>query len=100
MTARYPAYRQKLTGMNRRFHTTRLQQDTSFNIRNHISVVHLPDGFNGKRALEDAMAAFIAREWDLNRPLWEAQVVYNYDDGTGAKSALIARAHHSESNLD
>jgi hypothetical protein len=97
MTTRYPAYRRRVTGLHRRFHTVRLQPDANFDIRNHVSSVRLPARANGKQALEDAMAAFVAKEWDLSRPLWEAQVIYGYEDGTGAKSALIARAHHSES---
>jgi hypothetical protein len=96
MTVRYPAYRRRITGLHRRFHTVRLQPDANFDIRNHISSTRLPAGVNGKQALEDAMAAFVAKEWDLGRPLWEAQAIYGYEDGTGAKSALIARAHHSQ----
>jgi hypothetical protein len=96
MTTRYPAYRQRLTGLNRRFHTVRMEEDTNFDIQNHVHGVSLPDGANGKAALEDAMADFIAQDWDLGRPLWEAKVIYNYRNETGAKSAMIARAHHSE----
>lgn len=96
MTARYPNYRRRVTGLHRRFHTVRLEQDPKFDIRNHVSSIRLPADNCGKNALEDAMAAFVAREWDLSRPLWEAQVIYGYNDGTGAQSALIARAHHSK----
>jgi hypothetical protein len=74
MSTRYPAYRQRITGLHRRFHTVRLQPDPAFDIRNHVTSVRLPADANGKQALEDAMAAFIAREWDLGQPLWEAQV--------------------------
>jgi hypothetical protein len=99
MTKRYPAYRQRVTGLHRRFHTVRMRTDPTFDIHNHISEEQLPAGVNGKAALEDAMALFIAKEWDLSRPLWEAKVLYGYEDGTGAKAALIARAHHSTSFL-
>jgi hypothetical protein len=96
MSTRYPAYHSVLHGLNRRFHTARLVASDTFDIRDHVTLVHLPPGKNGKRALEDATAALAAQPWDLSRPLWDAQVLHGYDDGTGAKSALAIRAHHSQ----
>ncbi|EPQ53700.1 hypothetical protein GLOTRDRAFT_139840 [Gloeophyllum trabeum ATCC 11539] len=98
MTERYPAYRQRVTGLNRRFHTARLKEDLNFDVRNNITVVEMPDGKNGKDELEDEMARFIARDWDLSKPLWEVIVFYNYRDETGAKCAVITRAHHALSD--
>jgi hypothetical protein len=96
MTQRYPRYRQKLVGVGRKLHSARLVDNPFFNVRDHVIVERLPDNANGKHALEDAMATFMAKTWDLEKPLWEAKVLYNYRDGTGAKCALIVRAHHSE----
>ncbi|TFK49306.1 hypothetical protein OE88DRAFT_1683145 [Heliocybe sulcata] len=98
MTERYPVYRQRVTGLNRRFHTARLKEDPNFDVRNSIRVVHMPDGANGKDELEDEMARFIAQDWDLSKPLWEVMVFYNYRDATGAKAAILTRAHHALSD--
>jgi hypothetical protein len=95
MIKRYPRYHQKLTGVGRRFHTARLVDDPTFDIHNHFSIERLPDGANGKRELEAFVSTFVAKTWDLNKPLWEGKVVYNYTDAEGAKSAVIVRAHHS-----
>jgi len=38
------------------------------------------------------MGKFIAKGWDLHRPLWEMLLIENYRDEDGAKSALITRA--------
>jgi hypothetical protein len=96
MGERYPAYRSVLVGRNRHLHTARLIPSEDFDIRQHVTSTRLASGATGKQALEEAMAALAARPWDLDRPLWDAQVIYGYEDETGAKSALITRAHHSE----
>ncbi|KDQ60054.1 hypothetical protein JAAARDRAFT_56054 [Jaapia argillacea MUCL 33604] len=98
MTDRYPIYRQKVTGLGRRFHTARLRDDPDFDVRKAVRVIHMKDGKNGKADLEDEMARFVAQEWDLSRPLWEVEMLYNYRDDTGAKCALITRAHHALSD--
>jgi hypothetical protein len=95
MTSRYTAYRQRLTGLDGYFHSARLVDNPDFNVRDHVFIERLPHGRNGKRELEELMAAFMSKPWDLKKPLWEAKVVYNYRDDTGARSALLTRAHHS-----
>jgi len=95
MISRYPRYRQKLTNMGRRLHTARLVEVENFNVRDYFTFERLPDGANGKRALEDIISEFSSREWDFGKPLWEAKLIHNYSDGEGAKSAVIVRAHHT-----
>jgi hypothetical protein len=99
MAERYPSYRSVLVGRNQLFKTARLVQDNDFDMRQHVTSARLSPGQNGKAALEEAIAALMARPWDLDRPLWDSQIIYGYEDGTGAKSALITRAHHSEHSL-
>ncbi|EIN09069.1 hypothetical protein PUNSTDRAFT_120513 [Punctularia strigosozonata HHB-11173 SS5] len=95
MARRFPSYRRRPSGLHRRFHTAVLRDYEGYDIRDHFSVETMPDGANGKRELEDHMAEFIARGWDLSKALWEVKVLRNYHDGTGAKSAMMSRAHHT-----
>lgn len=39
------------------------------------------------------MGRFIAKEWDIKRPLWEMLLVRNYHDEDGACCALLSRAY-------
>lgn len=66
MCARFPAYRQRPAGLHRRFHTAVLA-DYDFDINTHFSVETLKDGANGKHDLEERMAEFVARDWDLTK---------------------------------
>lgn len=98
MITRFPRYRQKLVDTGLTWHPAQLVDDENFDIKNHIFVDRLPDGKNGKRELEEEMATFIAKTWDLSRPLWEAKVLHNLDDGAGGKSAVLSRVHHTLSD--
>jgi hypothetical protein len=98
MISRFPRYRQKLVGINSSWHPARFVDDEDFDVKNHILVEKFPDGQNGKRELEEEMAAFITKTWDYNKPLWEVKILHNYDDGTGAKSAMLSRMHHTLSD--
>jgi hypothetical protein len=67
MSRRFPSYRRRPAGLHRRFHTAILRDYDEYNIRDHFTVETMPDGANGKRELEDHMAEFVAREWDLKK---------------------------------
>jgi len=95
MISRYPRYRQRLTNLDRRLHAARLVDVEDFNVRNCFTVEHLPDGANGKRALENVVGDFSSRGWDYEKPMWEAKLIRNYTDEQGAKCAVVVRAHHT-----
>ncbi|KIJ55141.1 hypothetical protein M422DRAFT_23789 [Sphaerobolus stellatus SS14] len=94
MAKDFPRYKQRLTSRGRRWHGARFEEDPQFKIENHVRATILPEPA-GKKELDDLVAKFIAKEWDLNRPLWEILLVENYHDEEGAKSAMITRAHHT-----
>ncbi|GBE87466.1 hypothetical protein SCP_1101420 [Sparassis crispa] len=91
---KFPRYRQRLTSLGRRLHGARFEDDPDFDMRNHVEVVTLSEPA-GKRELEDLMGEFLARGWDLKRPLWDMILVENYHDEDGAESAMIIRGHHT-----
>ncbi|KAH9925735.1 wax ester synthase-like acyl-CoA acyltransferase domain-containing protein [Fomitopsis serialis] len=90
----FPKYKQRVTSVLRRLHGARFEEDPDFDLKNHIHAVSLPEPA-GKRELNDVMGKVIAQKWDLKHPLWEAILVENYRDETGAQSALIMRGHHA-----
>ena len=45
------------------------------------------------------MGEFIARAWDLSKPLWEMIIVENYHDEDGAECALIVRGYVSQHTM-
>ncbi|KAH8079407.1 wax ester synthase-like acyl-CoA acyltransferase domain-containing protein [Cristinia sonorae] len=91
---KYPKYCQRVTSVGRKFHGVRFEDDPDFDINNHVSTVRLPEPA-GKRELDDLMGQFIARDWDLTKPLWEMVLVENYNDEEGAECAIISRGHHT-----
>jgi len=90
----FPRYKQRLTSRGRRWHGARFEADPDFKIENHVHATILPAPA-GKKELDDLVSKFIAKDWDLNKPLWEMLLVENYHDDDGAQSAFITRAHHT-----
>ncbi|OBZ65245.1 putative importin subunit beta-4 [Grifola frondosa] len=94
---KFPRYHQRLTSVGRMFRGPRFEDDPDFDIKNHICIVKLPEP-GGKQELEELVGKFIAKDWDLRRPLWESMLVDNYHDDDGAECVLITRGHHTLSD--
>jgi diacylglycerol O-acyltransferase / wax synthase len=63
--------------------------DENFDIDSHVLRVSLP-GKGGKSELETYVAGQISQSLDRGKPLWQFQLVENYQGG----AALVARFHH------
>ena len=63
--------------------------DPYFNLESHVLRVSLP-GKGGKDELQRYLASLVSQQLDSNKPLWQFQIIENYDGG----SAVIARIHH------
>jgi len=64
--------------------------DPHFDIARHIKRVRLPTP-GGKAELQRFVAELAARPLDPSHPLWEYQIVEDYEEG----AALVARVHHA-----
>ena len=64
--------------------------DPHFDIARHIKRVRLPRP-GGKAELERYVAELASRPLDPARPLWEFQIVEDYEQG----AAIVARIHHA-----
>lgn len=65
------------------------ETDARFDLDRHVVSTTLP-GRAGKKELQALVSRLIATPLDPERPMWQFQLVENYDGG----SALIARIHH------
>jgi WS/DGAT/MGAT family acyltransferase len=65
-------------------------EDPHFNIAHHIRRVRLP-GAGGKRELQRYVAELASRPFDHAHPLWEFQIVEDYEGG----AVVVTRIHHA-----
>jgi diacylglycerol O-acyltransferase / wax synthase len=63
--------------------------DKNFDIKNHLKRAKL-GGKGSKRDLEDYVSQLASEPLDFTKPLWQFQIVENYQGG----SAFITRIHH------
>ena len=63
--------------------------DQNFDIDSHVLRVSLP-GKGGKSELEGYVAGLLSQSLDRGKPLWQFQLVENYNGG----SAIVVRIHH------
>jgi hypothetical protein len=63
--------------------------DPHFDIARHVKRVRLPSP-GGKAELERYVAELASRPLDSSHPLWEFQIVEDYEQG----AAIVARIHH------
>ena len=63
--------------------------DPYFNLEAHVLRVSLP-GKGGKDELQRYLASLVSHQLDGNKPLWQFQIIENYEGG----AAVIARIHH------
>ncbi|GJJ11499.1 hypothetical protein Clacol_005732 [Clathrus columnatus] len=93
MAEEFPKYKSRLTALGKKLHSPSFEPDPLFDVESHVSSTTLPQPA-GKKELEDLMGRFIAKEWDIRRPLWEMLLVTNYHDEDGAQCALLSRAQY------
>lgn len=91
---KFPKYKSKLASTGRRFHGATFVPDSNFDIRNHVTRRELRSPA-GPSELDDFIAQVESFTWDLDKPLWEAILLTNYRDDTGARAALVMRGHHT-----
>nr|WP_158509390.1 wax ester/triacylglycerol synthase domain-containing protein [Saccharothrix espanaensis] len=68
--------------------------DETFDVRNHVHRVRLPTPCTTRQLL-DLVGAVVSRPLAPERPLWEATLVEDWDDGHGGKAAYLLKLHHS-----
>lgn len=90
----YPRYRQVLRDSGSVFKLPYFESPDSFDVSRHIELRHLKNGSNDTTALNGFIGDFLSRDWNLDRPLWEAALVTNYHGEDGARSAIVVRGHH------
>ena len=64
------------------------QDDTRFDIDNHVSHVALPDP-GGEKALRDLVSELLSTPLDMSKPLWHVHLIDGHDKG----SVVLARIH-------
>ena len=66
------------------------QDDSQFDIDNHVSHIALPPP-GGEKALRELVSELMSTPLDTTKPLWHVHLVDGYDRG----SVVLARIHHS-----
>jgi diacylglycerol O-acyltransferase / wax synthase len=66
------------------------EDDTNFDIGNHVSHVALP-GPGGDEGLREMVSELMSVPLDFSKPLWHIHVIDNYKGG----SVVLTRVHHS-----
>ena len=66
------------------------QDDTNFDIDNHVSHIALPSPHNEK-SLKALVSELMSTPLDATKPLWHVHLI----DGYGDNSVVLARIHHS-----
>ena len=66
------------------------QDDSRFDIDNHVSHIALPPA-GGEKALRELVSELMSTPLGMTKPLWHVHLVDGYDRG----SVVLARIHHS-----
>src|SRR5437899_4915328 len=66
------------------------QDDSRFDIDNHVSHIALPPP-GGEKALRELVSELMSTPLDMTKPLWHVHLVVGHDRG----SVVLARIHHS-----
>jgi len=66
------------------------QDDSRFDIDNHVSHIALPPP-GGEKALRELVSELMSTPLDMTKPLWHVHLVDGHDRG----SVVLARIHHS-----
>lgn len=88
--APFGRFHQKVVRPRTRANLPHWQDDSRFDIDNHVSHVALPKP-GGDRALREMVSELMGTPLDFSKPLWHVHVI----DGHPQGSVLVARIHHS-----
>src|SRR5579864_1074854 len=83
-------FHQKVVRPRSRANLLHWQDDTKFDIGNHVSHVALPAPI-GDKALREMVSELMSTPLDFSKPLWQIHVIEGYEKG----SVVLARIHHS-----
>jgi diacylglycerol O-acyltransferase / wax synthase len=83
-------FHQKVVRPRSRANLLHWQDDTKFDIENHVSHVALPAP-GGDRALREMVSELMSTPLDFSKSLWHVHVIDGYEKG----SVVLARIHHS-----
>jgi diacylglycerol O-acyltransferase len=88
--APFGRFHQKVVRPRSRANFLHWQDDTKFNIENHVSHVALPVP-GGDKALREMVSELMSTPLDFTKPLWQIHVIDDFEKG----SVVLARIHHS-----
>lgn len=86
----FPPFRQRLLKVPFGLNHPVFIEDPDFDIEFHLRRTALPSP-GGRKELEAFIGRLMSRPMDMNRPLWEAWIVENVEEG---RWAFVAKAHH------
>lgn len=87
---RFDRFKQRLGGHKRTIRRPYWEEIEDFDIHTHIYEINLPEP-KGKAELQEFIGTLMSRPLDERRPLWEAYLLDEYEDGT----AVVFRLDHS-----
>lgn len=87
---RVPRFRRRVVGTALAGGELRWEDDHGFDIANHVTVVHAPEGA-GDDALRQLAGRLLSTPLPLDRPLWRVYLIDGLRDGF----AVIGQAHHA-----
>jgi len=85
-----PSYRQRIAPVPFNLANAMMEDDTDFNVRNHVFRHQLPSGLSEAEAIEEMMRDY-ARILDRRRPLWE---MHSFEGLEGDRTAIVSKVHH------
>lgn len=88
----FDRFKQKVGGRKRRFRRPYWETVENFDIDSHVYDISLPEPAND-RTFQEFVGRLMSRPLDERRPLWEAYLVDDVDDGDG--NAIAFRINHS-----
>ncbi len=86
---RFDRFRQRVSEPRLGIGTLYWEPDPTFDINAHLHHLALPEP-GGKAALEGLVSDLMGTPLDYSKPLWQAYLIDNYEDGC----AIIFRLHH------
>ncbi len=86
----FARFRQRIVRPRTRANLPHWEDDSSFDIENHVSHVALPPP-SGDVALRSLVSDLMSAPLDFTKPLWHMHVIDGYD----GRSVVLTRIHHS-----
>jgi WS/DGAT/MGAT family acyltransferase len=88
--APFERFHQRVVRPRSRGNLPHWEDDSRFDIHNHVSHVALPEPGDGP-VLQEMVSDLMSVPLDFTKPLWHVHVI----DGYGAASVVLTRVHHS-----